>query len=1116
MDSSDELEAPTSNYCFPQPNISRCDERLCSANEKSCGDGQCVPATRFDISDPEVYSRMTCSNLRDYYYMCEAHPVRQLWARPDGMCYTFEDQLSDEVVDEANVTTYCLYLIKCALSLGFERHCPCSIDCSELILKKCSSDRIVYPTGPLIRPYVTMVYHRGRDWSNIFYNKYPDEYHINGNIKCRGYQATTASTSQPFILYSSSTTFDWVSWEAFFCQVGVHHVSPFAVKYDRDCWLSTGRTFTGQLYYFHDVCDSTRCISGYRILDGKIDCLLRLDEMHNTLHLVYDKDLCKNQKRFRLRCSDNEPVCLQVSEVGNEDPYCENNKDEVIIIDDKIQKTLPIKKIQCEQRTDRGCQIIREHIFNSWLDHSSRYETISVETLSSTSSRGLYIPFHSHCNTFWDITTHTDENDKFCRQWTCNSNEYQCLSGQCVHRDWVCDGIWDCPDASDEQAIFIITNQSQAHNQHVIGDLNRMKSKCYNLYKNQSFSTFCNITREYPCLRANVSDPLDIVKNRPCIGLEQIGNGITDCWNNLDERNLITGCPFQQKGFDIYCETSNKCIPQVLLCKHRCENRKDDDTLCSLIDSASYCTDPMDVVCFNHSCIRGARCNGAIECPNGEDEFWCHNGSSKFFNIEPYREDHRTTYDQIKKNQSLPQFPIKSISPSRFLSQPLSSKQVPPNNRQSNTELLMEYAYMCNRGVRFLDLWNDPYVCFCPPTFYGPRCEYMSDRITVLTHLDLNNYIIPSGSTSVIKLLVKFMFTNNLILDYREFHIYPVLEQKNFYTKHNFHLLYPRSDEFLKHKRARRQHRAALMYEHPYSVTFEAYELNTNLSIHLIGVWNYPIYFDFLPSFRLAKVLRFPTNSHDPCSSNPCHSNTSQCQRVLNSNTSYVCSCFSGFYGEKCEQYYKNCSTFCSPHAVCKIVDWALTSGTPRLLCICPLGYFGPRCHLKYNQCDSNVCLNNGTCYLRLDSIDFESYKCVCTSRFYGKRCENEKLSVDIELSNNLKESIHATVMQYFDFHEITLDLILKHQVASENFPSSLHFSHGQVLAPVFGLLKLYQNNYQARLHLLYIQRNVISVNITSVVNESTTFCPEAATLLANQSMIFSNDDSIYEIISRY
>ena len=34
---------------------------------------------------------------------------------------------------------------------------------------------------------------------------------------------------------------------------------------------------------------------------------------------------------------------------------------------------------------------------------------------------------------------------------TCNQGEFKCLSsGHCIHKNWVCDGEYDCEDSSDE------------------------------------------------------------------------------------------------------------------------------------------------------------------------------------------------------------------------------------------------------------------------------------------------------------------------------------------------------------------------------------------------------------------------------------------------------------------------------------------------------------------------------------------------------------------------------------------------------------------------------------------------------------------------------------------
>ncbi|CAF4867479.1 unnamed protein product, partial [Rotaria sp. Silwood2] len=35
------------------------------------------------------------------------------------------------------------------------------------------------------------------------------------------------------------------------------------------------------------------------------------------------------------------------------------------------------------------------------------------------------------------------------------------------------------------------------------------------------------------------------------------------------------------------------------------------------------CSGLNDHLCFNDTCILNGRCNGIVECPNGEDEYWC-------------------------------------------------------------------------------------------------------------------------------------------------------------------------------------------------------------------------------------------------------------------------------------------------------------------------------------------------------------------------------------------------------------------------------------------------------------------------------------------------------------
>ncbi len=112
----------------------------------------------------------------------------------------------------------------------------------------------------------------------------------------------------------------------------------------------------------------------------------------------------------------------------------------------------------------------------------------------------------------------------FVKKWVCLKNEYQCLSGQCISRDWICDGRyilfielifilcfaseWNCGDGSDEQRLFILDYLNE-HNSKFM-NLTQLKELCHSQYRldNTPFSDICDISFEYPCFRSGTDDPL--------------------------------------------------------------------------------------------------------------------------------------------------------------------------------------------------------------------------------------------------------------------------------------------------------------------------------------------------------------------------------------------------------------------------------------------------------------------------------------------------------------------------------------------------------------------------------------------------------------------------------
>jgi hypothetical protein len=248
-----------------------------------------------------------------------------------------------------------------------------------------------------------------------------------------------------------------------------------------------------------------------------------------------------------------------------------------------------------------------------------------------------------------------------------------------------------------------------------------------------------------------------------------------------------------------------------------------------------------------------------------------------------------------------------------------------------------------------------------------------------------------------------------------------------------------------------------------------------------VGVWLYPVYFDFLPSFRLAKVLHLtkPDTTKNPCFNNSCNGQQ-ECYPILNQNSTYVCLCPPNFKGDNCSKVDDMCEKrFCSADALCKPNYRGLLSGNERPYCVCPLNKIGDRCDLTHDKCDPNPCQNNGIC---LSTSKPNRFFCSCDDYHYGDKCQSEKLSIRLYIN---KSSSHlAAVVQYFDINFFSLDLLLINQSVHDNLPDLLHYPYEEKKAPKIIVVKLYYSNTQNAIYLISIQIDVKPMNGTTEVAE--------------------------------
>jgi hypothetical protein len=343
----------------------------------------------------------------------------------------------------------------------------------------------------------------------------------------------------------------------------------------------------------------------------------------------------------------------------------------------------------------------------------------------------------------------------------------------------------------------------------------------------------------------------------------------------------------------------------------------------------------------------------------------------------------------------------------------------------------------------------------------------------------------------VIKVLTTFLFEDQII-DYYEFHVNPHLQNVNNYIKQSIYFLYSRTKQFIQMKQNDRNGTQL------YNVRFEAFNLHLNETIEPNGVWLYPIYFDFLPVFRLSKILRFhPSFTNGPCSVDRCGKN-GICQEIINSNhSSYFCSCHSGYYGKNCKDYDVECHNYCSSNSICKPKHRGNLTGNQNPLCLCPTSTFGYSCHLKNYNCPKHPCLNGGSCIVTYDLFDTNNYICVCTDSFTGDHCQYSKGIVDISLVlSSLKAAdVIAITVSYNDYHNQSLRFAIRHQQVYDTLPSHLQLIYNQKLtshAPIIAIMRAYGPNYyneEPKYYVLYYYSDQKDINITIDLT-SENYCP--------------------------
>ncbi|CAF3526959.1 unnamed protein product [Adineta steineri] len=547
--------------------------------------------------------------------------------------------------------------------------------------------------------------------------------------------------------------------------------------------------------------------------------------------------------------------------------------------------------------------------------------------------RGLYIPpinyvFKENC----------DGENKTIFLNTNNTDETDCEEWPKYRR---CDGYWDLSNGDDE---LNCSNTILSYITHTV-------TKCR---ANEHYCMFSNGTMG-------------------CLAKEYAGNGHVDCIGGTDERKT---CASRDPKSLFQC-SSGQCLPLKIICNEESDCRfNEDELICPWFYNVTHPSAYM-FICKNGTAIKRAQwCNKIIDCqPDAEDEWFCDLSYPKTMYSLNFLEE----YPPLVIDSSL-------ITADKALQ--LSASLTMSTDYSFEFPDLIDDWY-CNRGLT-VTTKSSSVQCFCSPSYYGPRCQYQSERVLITLRVDTQFTL--SGHENLrnaIRLIACLMF-NDLVVHHEVILHVPLMKQM-------FYLNYPRPPP---------------KQQGNWSVRLDAFLINA-FSVNFIAAWNFDIRFSFLPFTRL--VLHLMLQEQESCNTIPCvHGN---CRKYLNSPHKEYCQCEQHWSGQYC-----NISTICSCTGGGQCLD-----RYRRTLCVCPLGRMGNDCHALFNPCNNIQCANDGTC-IPLDERLPIKFICACRKSYYGPRCELANAYIDIYFSkfdfdyNRLLSS--AAVVHFLESKEDSSDIL--------------------------------------------------------------------------------------------
>ncbi|XP_077997838.1 low-density lipoprotein receptor-related protein 2-like [Glandiceps talaboti] len=233
-----------------------------------------------------------------------------------------------------------------------------------------------------------------------------------------------------------------------------------------------------------------------------------------------------------------------------------------------------------------------------------------------TCSNKKCIPIRWACDIDNDCGDNSDEDIRYCYDFTCDPIDFTCDNGRCIYQQWRCDYDNDCRDNSDERDCPFHTCNPESEFTCTNGRCIAKEQVCDGKHdcRDPEFSDERNCPNRtcQPGYRSCETTSVCVIRRWLC-------DGDDDCGDNSDENPTFCAQEPCDEG-DFRCQNSARCIPPYWHCdgEDDCGDTSDEPSSCSHENSTCYGN---QFTCDNGRCIPSRWiCDSDNDCGDMSDE----------------------------------------------------------------------------------------------------------------------------------------------------------------------------------------------------------------------------------------------------------------------------------------------------------------------------------------------------------------------------------------------------------------------------------------------------------------------------------------------------------------